>query len=59
MDRNTGRGPPEREQTTEAMAELGALEAMAELGALEVMAVQEAPKAMVGARSSGGHGRWS
>ncbi len=34
----------------EAMAELSALEAMAELGALEAMA---------GARSSGGHGRWS
>ncbi len=34
-------------------------EAMAELGALEAMALQEAPKAMAGARSSGGHGRWS
>ncbi len=35
----TGRGPPEwNRQTTEAMAELGALEAMAELGALEAMA---------------------
>ncbi len=32
------------------VAELGALEAMAELGA---------PEAMAGARSSGGHGRWS
>ncbi len=34
------------EQTTEAMAELGALEAMAELGDLEAMAVQGAQKAM-------------
>ncbi len=46
-DRNTGRGPPERNRQTGTMAELGALEAMAvqgaqvamaELGALEDMA---------------------
>ncbi len=41
-------GPPEREQMTEAMAELGALEAMAELGALEAMAVQGALEAKAG-----------
>ncbi len=39
MDRNTGRGPPERNrQTKEAMAELGAQEAMAVQGAQEAMA---------------------
>ncbi len=49
MDRNTGRGPPERNrQTKEAMAELGAQEAMAELGAQEAMAVQGAQEAMAG-----------
>ncbi len=55
-DRNTGRGPPERNRQTGTMAELGALEAMAvqgaqeamvELGALEAMAVQGAQEAMV------------
>ncbi len=42
------------EQTTEAMAELGALEAMAALGALEAMAVQGAQEAMAvqGAREA-------
>ncbi len=48
MDRNTGRGPPERNrQTKEAMAELGAQEAMAVQGAQEAMAVQGAQEAMV------------
>ncbi len=40
-------GTSRAEQTTEAMAELGALEAMAELGAQEAMAVQGAQEAMV------------
>ncbi len=39
-------GTSRAEQTTETMAELGALEAMAELGALEAMAVQGAQEAM-------------
>ncbi len=39
-------GTSRAEQTTEAMAELGALEAMAELGALEAMAVLGALEAM-------------
>ncbi len=41
-------GTSRAEQTTEPMAELGALEAMAELGALEAMAVQGAQEAMAG-----------
>ncbi len=41
-------GTSRAEQTTEAMAELGALEAMAELGALKAMAVQGAQEAMAG-----------
>ncbi len=54
-DRNTGRGPPERNRQTGTMAELGALEAlavqgaqvaMAELGALEAMAELGALEAM-------------
>ncbi len=40
-------GTSRAEQTTEAMAELGALEAMAVQGALEVVAVQGAQEAMV------------
>ncbi len=39
-------GTSRAEQTTEAMAELGALEAMAVQGALEAMAVQGAQEAM-------------
>ncbi len=39
-------GTSRAEQTTETMAELGALEAMAELGALEAMVVQGAQEAM-------------
>ncbi len=39
-------GTSRAEQTTEAMAELGALEAMAELGALEAMAELGALEAM-------------
>ncbi len=41
-------GTSRAEQTTEAMAELGALEAMAELGALEAMAELGALEAMAG-----------
>ncbi len=37
-DRNTGRGPPERNRQTGTMAELGALEAMAVQGAQVAMA---------------------
>ncbi len=52
-------GTSRAEQTTEVMAELGALEAMAELGALEAMAVQGAQEAMaeLGAQEAmaGGH----
>ncbi len=36
-DRNTGRGPPERNRQTGTMGELGALEAMAVQGAQEAM----------------------
>ncbi len=45
-DRNTGRGPPERNRQTGTMAELGALEAMAVQGALEAMAELGALEAM-------------
>ncbi len=44
-------GTSRAEQTTETMAELGALEAMAELGAQEAMAVQGAQEAMAGGHS--------
>ncbi len=60
MDRNTGRGPPERNrQTKEAMAELGAQEAMAVQGAQEAMAVARGSGGHGSAGSSGGNGRWS
>ncbi len=45
-DRNTGRGPPERNRQTGTMAELGALEAMAVQGAQEAMAELGAQEAM-------------
>ncbi len=45
-DRNTGRGPPERNRQPGTMVELGALEAMAVQGALEAMAELGALEAM-------------